>query len=302
MELIILGTSSAMPTLHRGLSSTLFQYNGEIFVFDCGEGTQMQMLRVGLRRGKIRAIFISHLHGDHYYGLAGLLTTLSLDERTAPLQLFAPVGIKTFLRAIRAIGPKALNFPLEVRELRPGFSGTILEGPDYTISAMPLDHTVLTFGYRFQQKTRPGRFQVERARALGVPEGPLFGKLQRGEVIELAGGVRVHPEQVLGPPRPGKSFVYCLDTAFCENAIALSENAHTLVHEATYTEAFSQLARERKHATMAQAATVAKEARVSRLVAVHFSARFSDLRPLEAEGRRIFSRIVMGKDLMRIEL
>jgi ribonuclease Z len=305
MEVIILGTSSAAPTLRRALSATAIVREGEVLLFDCGEGTQFRFLQAGIKRRKFGRIFITHLHGDHVFGLFGLFATMNLGGRTEPLEVYGPVGLKrlvdffmSFPRNVR------LGFVVHVHEMKADFTGVVVDDEEYQVLTLPLDHTISTFGYRLQEKDRPGRFDAEKADAIGVPFGPERGQLQRGESVRLADGRTVKPADLIGPPRPGKSVVYCTDTAFCVNAKRLAEGADLLIHEATYGEEFLELAMDRKHSTIRHAATVAKNAKVKRFVATHFSTRYDNdlLRKLEEEGRSVYPDLIMARDLLRIEV
>src|SRR3954469_21652135 len=212
MKIVLLGTSSAVPTLTRGLSATALVREGDVFLFDCGEGTQLQIMRSSVKRSRIHSIFIGHLHGDHLYGIAGLISTLHLDGRTEPLNVFGPEGLRTFLNAAFRTGELQFEFGLKVHEFPRGFRGRVLDDEDYYVEALPLDHSIFCLGWRFQEKDRPGGFDLEKAVALGIPRGPLYGKLQHGESFTLPDGKIVVPDQVVGPKRPGKSFAFCLDT------------------------------------------------------------------------------------------
>src|SRR5215475_5655733 len=265
MKLVLLGTSSAVPTLTRGLSCTALIREGDVFLFDCGEGTQLQLMKSGVKRSRIHSIFIGHLHGDHLYGIAGLLSTMHLDGREESLRVFGPEGLRTFLNAAFRTADLQFKFPLIVQEFPRGYRGRVLDEKEFYVDAIPLDHSIFCLGWRLQEKTKPGTFNLEEAEALGIPRGPLYGKLQHGESIALPDGRVVTPEMVLGPPRPGKSVVYCLDTQFSERSIELAENCTALIHESTFGADGIELAQDRKHSTMDDAARVAKEAGAQQL-------------------------------------
>lgn len=304
MKLVTLGTSSAIPTLYRGLSSTALIREGEVFLFDCGEGTQIQLMRAGIKRSKIHSIFIGHLHGDHLYGINGLLSTMHLDNREAPLNVFGPQGIGQFLTVSFRTRNLRFSYPIKVEEFPRGFRGRVLEEKEYTVDALPLDHSIFCLGWRFSEKDRPGEFNLERAQELGIPRGPLYGKLQHGSPVTLDDGRVIQPDQVVGPPRHGKSVAYCLDTQFTERSIELAESCTALVHETTFGPDGVEMARERKHSTMEDAARVAREASCERLIATHFSSRYDnrEVRRIADRARPQFENITVAKDLAEIEL
>lgn len=304
MKIVLLGTSSAVPTLTRGLSATALIREGDVFLFDCGEGTQLQIMRSSVKRSRIHSIFIGHLHGDHLYGIAGLISTLQLDGREEPLNVFGPEGLRTFLNAAFRTGDLNFKFGLTVKEFPRGFRGRVLEEAEYYVDALPLDHSIFCLGWRFQEKDRPGVFDLEKAVALGIPRGPMYGTLQRGEPVTLGNGTVIQPGQVVGPKRPGKSMAYCLDTQFSERSIALAHECTALVHETTFGQEEVAMAVDRKHSTMEDAARVAREAKVGQLIATHFSSRYDGrmVAQIADEARSVFEPITIGRDLLEIDI
>lgn len=305
MKVVLLGTSSAVPTLTRGLSSTALIREGDVFLFDCGEGTQLQLMRAGVKRSRIHSIFIGHLHGDHLYGIAGLISTLHLDGRIEPLNVFGPEGLRPYLSAsFRNSDLQQFSFKLTVQEFPRGYRGRVLEAEDFYVEALPLDHSIFCLGWRFQEKPKAGTFDLQAAESLGIPRGPLYGKLQRGESITLEGGRRITPEMVLGPERPGKSVVYCLDTQFSERSVELADHCTALIHETTFGQDAVEMARDRKHSTMEDAARVAREADCDSLIATHFSSRYDgrQIKKIADDARGVFENITLGKDLLEVEL
>lgn len=304
MKIVLLGTSSAVPTLTRGLSATALVRDGDVFLFDCGEGTQLQLMRSSVKRSRIHSIFIGHLHGDHLYGIAGLLSTLHLDGRELPLNVFGPEGLRVFLNAAFRTSDIQFTFPLTVREFPRGYRGRVLDEDEFYVEALPLDHSIFCLGWRFQEKNKPGIFNLERAQELGIPRGPLYGKLQHGEKVTLDDGRIVTPDMVLGPPRQGKSVVYCLDTQFSERSIQLADKCTALIHETTFGPDAIDMARERKHSTMEDAARVAKEAGAANLIATHFSSRYDgrQIAQIRDEAKEVFEKITLGRDLLEIDL
>ncbi len=307
MKVIPLGTSSGKPTLKRNVSALAMAREGEWLLFDCGEGTQTQIIRAGLSPNRLAAIFITHLHGDHFNGLPGLLSTMGMDGRERPLTLVGPPGVREYLDTLARLKVLWVNYPLDVQEygkkdLPDTEPQIVFETSAYTVSTTALDHRVFALGYRLSEKPRPGKFNVERATQLGVPTGPLFGRLQNGQDITLADGTVVRPADVLGEARQGKSAVYCLDTRPCAASIELARAADLIIHEATYTQEFVEEARHYGHSTAAQAAQVAKEANAGGLLLTHFSSRFPDALPLLEEARAIFPRTMLAQDLIEVEV
>ncbi len=304
MKATILGTISAMPTFRRCLSGTVLERENESFLFDCGEGTQFQFLHARLRRGTLKAIFITHLHGDHFFGLPGFLSTLALNNRDKPLTLWGPRGLKQFMTSVLTCPhPHPMRF-LDVQEILPDESRVLIDHSAYQISTAPLRHRVDAFGFRLEEKPRHGTFDSEKADELGIPFGKERGVLKSGQAITLADGRVIEPTSVVGPPIDGKVFAYCTDTVPCQGAVELSREADVLIHEATYADAEASLARERGHSTIRQAATIAKEAGVKKLVATHFSTRYRrpDLKRMHKEGQEVFENLVMAEDLLTIEI
>jgi ribonuclease Z len=307
LRIIPLGTSSGKPTLHRNVSATAVVGEGEWWLFDCGEATQTQIARAGISPHKLAGIFITHLHGDHFNGLPGLLSTMALDKREHELILAGPPGIREYLELLGRLRILFVNYPLKVRELGPEYFSdkpveTVYESASSTVVTRPLDHRIFALGYRIEERMKPGRFDLEKASELGIPVGPLYGQLQSGREITLADGRVIKPSQVLGPPRRGKSVSYCLDTRPCENAVTLAREVDLLIYEATYTHEFTEEARQYGHSTAGQAAVIAREAKARQLLITHFSSRYPDPRPLLEEARAIFPATTMAEDLMEIEI
>jgi ribonuclease Z len=307
MRVIPLGTSSGKPTLKRNVSALAVVREGEWLLFDCGEGTQTQIIRAGLSPSRLVAIFITHLHGDHFNGLAGLLSTMGMDRRERELTLVGPPGIGEYLDTLAKLKVLFVNYPLRVMEFGKDHLGAesltpLYETREYGVWAAALDHRVFALGYRVAEKPRPGRFHLDRARALGIPPGPLFGRLQAGETIQLQDGRTIRPADVLGEPRAGKAMTYCLDTRPCAAAVELARHVDLLVHEATYTSDLEEEARQYGHSTAAQAANTAKEAGARRLLLTHFSTRYADPAPLLEEAREIFPDSVLAYDLLEIDV
>jgi ribonuclease Z len=302
MELIFLGTGAAVPTARRNTSATALVRHGDIWLFDCGEGTQMQFQKAGLRPGKLSAIFISHFHGDHLYGLIGFLTTLQLSGRAGQLYLFGPEGLADYVCYMKNMSAFEFHYPLKINEVETTCTEKTWDFDDCTITAMPLQHRIFTLGYRLQEKPLPGKFDVEKARDIGVPAGPERAKLQNGETVILKDGRKVYPRDVLGPFRTGRTVTFCLDTMQCDNAVALARDADLLVHEATFDQSRTELALSTWHATARQAAETALKAGAHRLMLTHISARFGvDEEPLLlAEARQVFRETDIACDLMRV--
>lgn len=303
MKVIPLGTSSGKPTIKRNVSALAVAREAEWLLFDCGEGAQTQIARAGLSPNRLVAIFITHLHGDHFNGLPGLLSTMGLDRRTRELTLTGPPGVREYLNTLERLRVIFINYPLELKELTAAAdSKSVLETADYTVTARPLDHRLFALGYRVDERSRPGRFKVARARELGVPEGPLWGRLQSGDDVTLDDGRTIQSADILGAPRPGKSVAYCLDTRPCAASIELARGVDLLIHEATYTEELAAEAREYGHSTAAQAARTARDAGARKLLITHFSTRYPDPAVLLEEARAIFPETILAEDLMEIEL
>jgi len=302
-DVIPLGTASAVPTEERHLSALAIERRGRVLLFDCGEGTQYRLLHAGLKRTRVDAVFVTHLHGDHCYGLPGLLSTLALQERADPVTLVVPSGGRAMLAAIPGDAPEDLPFPLRIREIEDGLTRAVVyETEEFTVEACPLDHHGFAMGFRFEERTRPGRFDPERARALGVPEGPAFGCLQEGESVTAVDGTTVQPEQVMGPPRPGIAGAYVTDTRPCDGGRALADDADLLYHDATFADEHRTRAKTTGHSTARQAAAVARDAGAQWLLLGHLSARYPDPAPLEREARSVFPTSEIAEELRRYEL
>lgn len=299
LRLTFLGTSSSRPTVRRGVSSLAVQREGDLHLFDCGEGTQRQMMRFGVGFN-VSSVFLTHLHADHYLGLPGLLRTMSLQGREEELVVRCPTTREEDVRAVVLIGGDRLTFPLRIEGVEPG-QATGFDG--YEIRAFATDHTAASVGYVLAEPDRLGRFDVERARAAGVPEGPLFGRLHRGEDVELPDGRTVRARDLVGPARPGRTFVYSGDTRPCDTTREAAAAADLLVHESTFTREEIDRARETRHSTAGEAGRVAADAGVRRLVLTHFSARYSELpRLMVAEAKKEFSRVTAAEDGTEIEV
>ncbi len=299
-EVIPLGVSSAIPTRERHLSSTALLRNGEIFLFDCGEGTQYQLLYAGLKAYRIAAICISHFHGDHVYGLPGLLATLSMFRRKEPLVLVGPQGLHRLIDFMREFSAMDWSFEMRVVEVEEGTSHVrVLDTPEFYVEARPLEHRIFTLGYRFQEKPRRGRIYPERAKALGLQDMRLLQLLERGENITLSDGRQIAPEDVMGPPRPGAAYAYCTDTRPCASGVLLGKKAELFYHEATFTHDLLERAIETGHSTAREAAEVALKAEAHRLLLGHFSVRYRSVAPLVQEAREVFPCTEAAEELKR---
>lgn len=302
-DIIPLGIASAIPTRDRHLPALAVERKGRVFLFDCGEGTQRRLLRADLSRARIEAIFVTHLHGDHCYGLPGLLSTLALQQRTDPVTLVAPAGTRAMLSALPGHAPDDLPFPLLITEVDEDRAGPLVyETDELTVEARSLEHRDFTMGFRLEEHPRPGRFHPGRARNLGVPDGPAFGRLQGGETVTTEDGTTVRPDQVLGPPRPGISFAYVTDTRPCEGGRALANEVDLLYHDATFADGLHDRAVKTGHSTAREAATVARRAGAKRLLLGHLSARYDRPSLLEDEAQSVFSASEVAHELHRYVL
>ena len=271
-----------------------------MWLFDCGEGTQHQILRSEIRVSQITRIFITHMHGDHIYGLMGLLASCGLAGNPSRIDIYGPPKLEEYLRAAGKYSQTHFSYPVKVHTVQPGL---VLDEGEFTVYCDALTHRVPAFGYRVVEKDKPGRFNVEEAIELGIPSGPLYGKLKRGETVTLPDGRSINGAALCGQTEIGRKFIYCTDTIFTENSISLAEGADVLVHEATFAHQDAELAYQRLHSTSTMAAQVALAAQVKRLIMTHFSPRYApgnaiELEDLLSEAQSIFPNTIMAHDFM----
>jgi ribonuclease Z len=276
------------------------QRKGELILFDCGEGVQRQMIRARVGFHSKTKFFITHMHGDHVLGLPGLIQTMALLDRKQKLEVFGPVGIKAFIKGVQDTVQFVLTFPIEITEIRK--AGLVCQEKEYEVQSAKTDHEIFSLAYALIEKPRPGRFNTEKAKALGIPEGPLWSKLQHGEKIKLPNGHIVEPEEVVGKPRPGRKIVYSGDTRPTESLIELAENADLMIHESTFDDELLERAQEDGHSTPSQAAETAKKAMVKHLILTHISARYKNPKALLEQAKKIFPNADVAEDFMKTEI
>jgi ribonuclease Z len=293
VRITFLGTSAGMPTRDRNVASVAVTLDGSTLLFDCGEATQHQLMRSGVRAGSIDAVFLTHLHGDHLFGLPGLLASMSLNARERPLDVFGPGGLATFIDALPLFHT---SFEVRVHDV------ATYRGNGFQVDAAPVEHSAPCFAYRIVEDDRPGPFDVARARELGVPSGPLFGRLQNGDDVTLDDGRIVRSDQVVGAPRRGRRVVYCTDTRPCAAAADLARSADVLIHESTYANDMAVEAQERMHSTAAEAARVAGDAGVQKLILTHISPRYLDAGVLLDEAQAVFAETEVASDFAVFEV
>ncbi|MEM9136479.1 MAG: ribonuclease Z [Cyanobacteria bacterium P01_F01_bin.42] len=300
MQITFLGTSSGVPTRSRNVSSVAVRLpqRSEVWLFDCGEGTQHQFIRSDLKISQISRIFITHMHGDHVFGLMGLLASCGLAGNVSKIDLYGPPALEPFIKNCRKYSQTHFSYPVTFHQVRPG---VVYEDRDFVVSCEPLEHRVTAFGYRITEKPKAGRFDVEKAKKMGIPFGPIYGRLKRGELVNLPDGRTFHGADFCGPLIPGRSFVYCTDTIFCDAAVRLSADADVLVHESTFSHQDADMAYERYHSTSTMAAQVAHLAAAKHLFLTHFSPRYAPGNPLQledllAEARAIFPNVSLAHD------
>src|SRR3989449_5647421 len=305
LSVTFLGTSAARPTVERNVSAMALVREGETLLFECGEGTQRQMMRYGVSFA-LSEIFFTHFHADHFLGVIGLIRTLGLQVRTEPMVLYGPKGAKKVLGQAIQLGVERVPFEVEIEEVKPGMVlGERGKGKreGYDICVFGTEHGGGSVGYALREHERPGRFDPDKARAAGVPEGHLWGKLQRGETVGLADGRTVSADGIVGSKRPGRLVVFTGDTRPCAAVVDAAQGADLLIHEATFGEEEKERAKETGHSTAREAAQIALAAKARRLVLSHVSARYSiSAEELVKEAREVFKETAVAKDGMTIEV
>ena len=302
MEAFILGCGGMMPLPYRHLTSVLLRREGDLFLFDCGEGTQVSLRRLNLKWKKIDAIFISHTHADHVTGLPGILMLNAQVDRTEPLYIYGPPKIKEYVETSRRVLDMYINYPIVVKEIEAPC--VVHSGKDFYIRAFPLDHTKICVGYTLEELDRPGEFNPEKARELGVPVGPLWAQLQQGFEVKAADGSIVKPEQVLGQKRSGRKFSFVTDTLYKTSIAQEVRGSDLLVCEGMFENELIDQAKEKKHMTASQAATIARDAEVRRMCMIHYSPRYTDreLDKLLQEAKEVWPKAELSRDRMNIEI
>ncbi|HWG34796.1 MAG TPA: ribonuclease Z [Gemmatimonadaceae bacterium] len=293
-----LGTSASRPTVERNVTSLAIRRGGETFLFDCGEGTQRQMMRYGVSFN-VGDIFFTHMHADHILGVTGLIRTMALQGRAEPMRLFGPPKSERLLRQAVTLGSDKQHFPISYTEMTPGEP---LQRDGYSILPFGVEHGgALALGLAIVESPRLGRFNPDLARSMGIPEGPLWGQIHKGHEITLADGTVVHPSELVGPTRAGRKVVFTGDARPSDTTIEIATGADLLIHEATFADEEAALAIETGHSTAREAATVAEKAAVKRLVLTHISSRYSrDVQQLAAEARSVFPSAVVARDGMEV--
>jgi ribonuclease Z len=303
LSVTFLGTSASRPTVERNVPGLAVVREGETFLVDCGEGTQRQMMRYGVSFA-LNEIFFTHFHADHFLGVIGLVRTFGLQGRTDPLHLFGPKGAKKMLGQALTLGIDHLPFPVEIHEVKPGDEiDRAGSREQYVLRAFGTEHGAPSVGYALAEHERRGRFDPEKARAAGIPEGPLWGKLTKGETITTDDGRKFTPADFVGPNRPGRLLVITGDTRPCASVVDAAQGADLLIHEATFGEEEKERAKDTKHSTALEAAQVALAAKAKRLVLVHLSARYS-VAPEEllTEAKTVFAETAVARDGMTVEV
>lgn len=302
MEAFILGCGGMQPLPYRHLTSVLLRRDGDLFLFDGGEGTQVSLKRLNLKWKKINAIFVSHTHADHVTGLPGIMMLSSQVDRSEPLYIYGPPKIAEYIETSRQVLDMYINYPVIVKEITE--SGIVHEENDFVIRAFPLKHTKTCVGYTLEEKPRPGEFNPEKAKELNVPVGPLWSKLQNGESVKALDGKIINPEDVLGKPRKGRKFSYVTDTLYLDSIAQEVRDSDLLICESMFEHSLLDQAKEKKHMTAIQAATIAKDSNSKKMVMIHYSPRYTDkeLAILEEEAKSIYPGAILSKDRMCFEI
>ena len=302
MQITFLGTSSGVPTKSRNVSSVALRLpqRAELWLFDCGEGTQHQILRSELKISQLSRIFVTHMHGDHIFGLMGLLASCGLAGNVDKIDIYGPPGLNEYLQAASRYSHTHFSYPIKVHTVQPG---VIYEDEEFTVTCGLLHHRITAFGYRVAEKDRTGRFDIDKAKALEIPSGPIYGKLKRGETVTLEDGRVINGSELCGPIEIGRKIAYCTDTVYCDGAVQLAIDADVLIHEATFAHQDSDMAFQRLHSTTTMAAQTAYGAGVHKLIMTHFSPRYApgnsiELKDLLKEARAIFPKTIVAHDFM----
>jgi len=311
LQVTFLGTSSGVPTRGRNVSAVAIRLpqRSELWLFDCGEGTQHQFLKSDLRLSQLRRIFITHMHGDHVFGLPGLLASLGLSGNSLGVDLYGPDPLEDFLKGAFQCSSCRVGYPLEFHQVKANAHNkhVLLEDKDLLVYCTPLIHRVPAYGYRIEQKPQAGRFDIQQAESLGIKPGPIYAALKRGEMVTLDDGRVFDGRKFSGLNRPGASLIYCTDTVFSEAAVELAKGADLLIHEATYSHKDSDLAYQRQHSTSTMAAQTAAEAKVGQLVLTHLSPRYAPCNQITPndllqEARSIFPNTILAKDFLKLDI
>ena len=311
MNITFLGTSSGVPTLTRNVSSLALKLSqtAEVWLFDCGEGTQHQLMKSNIKSSQIKKIFITHMHGDHIYGLPGLLATLGLSGNSNGIEIYGPSELKSFVTSALESSFCKLSFPLRFREVEDfaSLNKILFENDKLKVHCACLKHRLPAYGYRVSEKDKPGVFDIKKAEDSNIPPGPIYSELQAGKTVQLKDGRSFNGHDFCGPPRKGESFVYCTDTVFSESAVNLSKNADLLVHESTFSKEDEKMAYEKLHSTTIMAAKTALLSNVKKLIITHLSPRYTQRSPIKPsdllkEAQKIFPNTYLAKDFLTAEI
>lgn len=302
MECFVLGCGGMMPLPYRHLTSVLLRRDGDLFLFDGGEGTQVSLRRLNLKWKKINAIFVSHTHADHVTGLPGILMLSAQVDRNEPLYIYGPPKIAEYIETSRKVLDMYINYPIIVKEI--SAPCVCYEGEGFRVRAFPLDHTKVCVGYTLEEDDRPGEFNAEEAARLKVPRGPLWGKLQHGISVVNEDGVEIHSHQVVGKNRKGRKFSFVTDTLYLPTIAQEVKDSDLLICEGMFADDCEDQAKEKKHMTARQAATIARDANAKRMAMIHYSPRYNDkeLDLLLAQAKTVYPQAELSRDRMRMEI
>ncbi len=311
MNITFLGTSSGVPSLTRNVSSLALKLSqsSEVWLFDCGEGTQHQIMKSNIKSSQIKKIFISHMHGDHIYGLPGLLATLGLSGNSKGIEIYGPSELEGFINSALKSSFCKLSYPLHFVKVEKFASEKkfLFENEKIKVNCASLKHKIPAYGYRVSEKDKPGIFDIKKAETLKIPPGPIYSELQQGKFITLTDGRSFDGKEFCGPPRKGESFVYCTDTVFSESAVSLSKNADLLVHESTFSQEDESMAYEKLHSTTIMAAKTALLSNTKKLIITHLSPRYTTKnsitpKDLLKEAQKVFQNTHLAKDFLTAEI